>query len=100
VGLREIVRRADACEELAKETVRRLREKFGEAIAAAVNILDPDAIVIGGGVGNVAALYDEETRRAVAAHVFNTEFRTRILKPELGDSAGVFGAALLGKVEG
>jgi fructokinase len=99
VGLREIVRRADAGEELAKETVRRLREKFGEAIAAVVNILDPVAIVIGGGVGNVAALYDVETRLAVAAHVFNTEFRTKILKPELGDSAGVFGAALLGKCE-
>jgi predicted NBD/HSP70 family sugar kinase len=99
VRLPEIVRRADAGEELAKETVRRLREKFGEAIAAVVNILDPDAIVIGGGVGNVAALYDVETRLAVAAHVFNTEFRMKILKPELGDSAGVFGAALLGKCE-
>jgi N-acetylglucosamine kinase len=95
VRLPEIVKRADAGEALAVETVRRLREKFGEAIAAVVNVLDPDAIVVGGGVGNVAALYGEETRRAVASHVFNPEFRTKILKPQLGDSAGVFGAALL-----
>lgn len=95
VRLPEIVRRADAGDGLAVETIRRLQSKFGEAIAAVVNILDPDAIVIGGGVGNIAALYDEETRRAVAAHVFNPEFRTKILRPRLGDSAGVFGAALL-----
>lgn len=97
VRLPEIVRRADAGDGLAVETIRRLRSKFGEAIAAVVNILDPDAIVIGGGVGNIAALYDEETRRAVAAHVFNPEFRTKILRPRLGDSAGVFGAALLSR---
>ena len=60
-----------------------------------INILDPDAIIIGGGVGNMALLYEDETRQAVLKHVFNKELHTRILKPTLGDSAGVFGAALL-----
>lgn len=93
--LPEIVQRAAAGERAARATLERLRSKFGEAIAAVINILDPDAIIIGGGVGNIDMLYGEETRRAVLKYVFNPELRTRFLKPSLGDSAGVFGAAML-----
>lgn len=96
VRLPEIARRANAGEPAAVQTLSRLREKFGEAIAAVINILDPDSIVIGGGVGNLDLLYDEETRRAIERFVFNPVLSTRILRPTLGDSAGVFGAALLG----
>ena len=60
-----------------------------------VNILDPDVIVIGGGVGNLPVLYGDETRGAILQHLFNAELHTQILAPQLGDSAGVFGAALL-----
>ena len=60
-----------------------------------VDILDPDAIVIGGGVGNLDLLYTHETRNAVCAYIFNDCFDTPLLKPVLGDSAGVFGAAML-----
>ena len=95
VRLPEIVRRAASGERPARETLRRLRSKFGEAIAAVINILDPDAVVIGGGVGNIDLLYDGATRRAVLKHVFNTSVRTEFLRPLLGDSAGVFGAAML-----
>ncbi len=93
--LREIVERAKTGDEAAVATLERLRSKFGEAIAAVINILDPDAIVIGGGVGNLDLLYTEETRRAVVRYLFNPDVRTEFLKPELGDSAGVFGAAML-----
>lgn len=93
--LPEIADRAKAGEAEARATLARLRDKFGEAIAAVVNILDPDAIVIGGGVGNLDLLYAEETREAVRRHVFNPELRTEFLRPALGDSAGVFGAAML-----
>lgn len=93
--LPEIVGRAAAGERAARDTLRRLRAKFGEAIAAVINIVDPDAVVIGGGVGNVDALYDQETRKAVLKHLFNSELRTEFLRPTLGDSAGVFGAAML-----
>jgi N-acetylglucosamine kinase len=79
----------------AEATLRRLTEKFGEAIAAVINILDPDAIVVGGGVGNIDRLYDPVTRDAIRRHLFNSELRTELLRPTLGDSAGVFGAALL-----
>jgi predicted NBD/HSP70 family sugar kinase len=95
VRLPEISLRAQAGEKLAIETLERLREKFAESIAAVINILDPDAIVLGGGVGNIPLLYEPRTRECVLAHIFNKELRTRILPPILGDSAGVFGAALL-----
>ena len=95
VRLPEIVSRAASGERAARETLRRLRAKFGEAIAAVINILDPDAVVIGGGVGNVDLLYEEATRQAVLRHLFNTSIRTEFLRPALGDSAGVFGAAML-----
>jgi fructokinase len=91
----EIARRAAEGEAAARATLRRLRDKFGEAIAAVINILDPDAIIIGGGVGNLDILYQEETRAVVLKHIFNQELRTEFLRPTLGDSAGVFGAALL-----
>jgi N-acetylglucosamine kinase len=94
-ALPEIVARAERGERAAVATLGRLRSKFGEAIAAVINILDPDAVVVGGGVGNIALLYDERTRAAILRHVFNPELRTEFLRPALGDSAGVFGAALL-----
>jgi predicted NBD/HSP70 family sugar kinase len=93
--LPQICERAGAGEHLAIQTLDRLREKFAQAIAAVINILDPDAIVIGGGVGNIAMLYEQSTREAILRHLFNSELKTQILRPLLGDSAGVFGAALL-----
>jgi predicted NBD/HSP70 family sugar kinase len=93
--LPEIAQRAATGEAAAQQTLERLRQKFAEAIAVVINILDPDAVVIGGGVGNLDLLYTEATRQAVVEHVFNGEVRTAFLKPTLGDSAGVFGAAML-----
>jgi N-acetylglucosamine kinase len=93
----EIDRRASNGDTAATETINRLVAKFGEAIAPVINILDPDAIVIGGGVGNVSRLYSDATRAAIVRHLFNGELRTPLLRPTLGDSAGVFGAALLGR---
>lgn len=95
--LPEITRRAAEGDSHADATLGRLVRGFGEAIAAVINILDPDAIVIGGGVGNIDRLYGEETRAAIRRHLFNPELRTELLRPALGDSAGVFGAALLAR---
>jgi fructokinase len=69
-------------------------ENFGTGLANVIDILDPDAIVIGGGVSNVDFLYTEG-KDAVYDQVFSDLVDTPILKNKLGDSAGVFGAALL-----
>lgn len=95
VRLPEIVSRALAGELRAIQTMELLRGKFAEAIAAVINILDPDVIVIGGGVGNVSLLYEKTTHEEILRHLFNSEITTSIVRPQLGDSAGVFGAALL-----
>jgi len=93
--LPQIVELASAGDADAAATLDRLRSKFAEALGAVINILDPDAIVIGGGVGNLDLLYTSETRDAICSHLFNDRFDTPLLKPALGDSAGVFGAAML-----
>ena len=68
---------------------------FGKALANVIDILDPDAIVLGGGLSNVEILYTEG-RDAIANVVFSNGMVTPIIKNKLGDSAGVFGAAILG----
>jgi len=69
-------------------------KNFGTALANVIDILDPDVIVLGGGVSNISFLYDEG-KEAVYDKVFSDLVDTPILKNQLGDSAGVFGAALL-----
>jgi len=93
--LPEIVERAARGDRAARATLRRLQTKFAQAIAAVINIVDPEAIVIGGGVGNIGLLYGEETRQLVLDNAFTPVLNTRFVRPRLGDSAGVFGAALL-----
>ena len=70
---------------------------FGQALANIVNILDPDIIVLGGGLSNIDFLY-EDGKQAIYDHVFSDVIDTSITKNKLGDSAGVFGAALLGEI--
>jgi fructokinase len=69
-------------------------DRFARSIATLVNILDPDAIVIGGGLSNIDALYSELPPR-VARYAFNPEGPSNILKNVHGDSSGVRGAAWL-----
>lgn len=85
---------ATAFDPEALVAINHLILKFGQAIATIVNILDPDAIILGGGVGNIDELY---TLGAEAAkrHIFNPTPQIRLRRPQLGDSAGVFGATLL-----
>jgi fructokinase len=78
----------------AVETMQRLFHYFGKAMAVVINIVDPDAIVIGGGVGNIDEIYTLGVDE-VKKHVFNHRLDTKFYKPMLGDSAGVFGAAFL-----
>ncbi len=90
-----IVERARGGEAEAVAVFDQFVDRFGRALANIVNILDPDVIVLGGGLSNIDELYDAG-RAAVERYVFNDELRTPIRRNSLGDSAGVFGAALLG----
>jgi fructokinase len=93
--LKDIVALAESkVDPTAQRTMLRLIEYYGLALSVIINILDPDVIVIGGGVGNIDFLYDRG-RDAVKKYIFNHTLDTPIVKPSLGDSAGVFGAAFL-----
>ena len=81
-------------EKLYLKWKQELIRNFGISLANVIDILDPDAIVLGGGVSNIPFLYDEGIK-SVYTNVFSDEVDTPILKNKLGDSAGVFGAAYL-----
>jgi len=70
-------------------------DSFGRGLANLIDLIDPSAVVLGGGLSNLALLVDEGPAR-VRGYVFNDELTTPILKNLLGDSAGVVGAALVG----
>jgi len=81
-------------DKFAQKTYDRLIHFFGKGLSVIVNVIDPDVIIIGGGVGNIPQLYDEGVE-SVKKFTFNPDLKTPIVKPKLGDSAGVFGAAFL-----
>ena len=81
-------------DEKKEEWKRNFLENFGIGIANVIDILDPDAIILGGGVSNIPFLYDEG-KKMVFEKVFSDSVDTPILKNKLGDSAGAFGACLL-----
>jgi len=96
LDFREISQRAaEGSDPHAVATVRHLVDNFARAIAIVIDVFDPHAIILGGGVGHTEALYSEETRKKIEQHIFNPTFSTPIFKPILGDSGGVFGTALL-----
>ncbi len=78
----------------ATKTIERLLSCFGRAVAVVINVLDPHVVVLGGGVSNIDALYADGVDE-VGRWVFNDAMHTRIVRHQLGDSAGVFGAAML-----
>jgi fructokinase len=79
---------------IATQTILRLRTYFGKAISQIINVLDPDVIILGGGVSNIDYLY-ENIETYITPYLFNKSLKTPILKHAIGDSAGVLGAALL-----
>lgn len=84
-----------AGEPRAVEFMQEFFDRFGRSMANLIDILDPDIVVIGGGVSNFKAVYGEGVA-AVKKYVFTDELETPIVKNQLGDSAGVLGAALVG----
>ncbi|HYF09813.1 MAG TPA: ROK family protein [Acetobacteraceae bacterium] len=86
--------RAAAGEARAAAALERHADRLGRALAMVVNILDPEVIVLGGGLSNMAHLYDR-LPALMRPHVFGDVFATPIRQAVHGDSSGVFGAARL-----
>lgn len=94
-GLPEIRQRALDGDEVAQKTMHRLVDFFGKAISVVINIVDPDVIVLGGGVSQIPELYTQG-RQAISRYIFNEgRVSVPVVPALLGDSAGVFGAAYL-----
>lgn len=91
-SLKEIL--PDIDNEHGKKWKDEFLENFGYGLANVIDILDPDAIILGGGLSNIDFLYTEG-KESVYSKVFSDLVDTPILKNELGDSAGVFGACML-----
>ena len=90
----QIARRAETGDASARATLDVYRDRLARALAHVVNLLDPDAIVLGGGVSNVDALYDG-LEALVASYAFTDSLATKIARNVHGDSGGVRGAAWL-----
>jgi predicted NBD/HSP70 family sugar kinase len=90
-----VVALATAGDSLAQTVVATAAEALGAAIGHLVNVLDPEVVVIGGGLGMVGGLYRESVDSSLRAHVWSDFHREiPLLSAELGNDAGYIGAAL------
>lgn len=96
---RAIAEAAIRGEAAAEATLQRYEARMARALATVINILDPDVIVLGGGLSQLARLY-ENVPRLWVPHVFSDTIATRLVPPVHGDSSGVRGAAWLWPLEG
>ena len=90
----QIAARATAGDPACEATLQRYEARLGRALAGIINILDPQVIVLGGGLSTLDRLY-RNLPACCGPHVFSDVFQTRILPPRHGDSSGVRGAAWL-----
>ena len=98
VSAEEIATGAEAGDPLCRFTLERYCGRLARSLAGVINILDPDVIVLGGGLSNIRMLYDR-VPKLWGDFVFSDEVRTRLLPPKHGDSSGVRGAAWLWRGE-
>jgi len=84
----------DIDNEIGRKWKDEFLENFGFGLANVIDILDPDVIILGGGLSNIDFLYTEG-KESIYSKVFSDLVDTPILKNKLGDSAGVFGACML-----
>jgi fructokinase len=90
----EIVSRAERGDDRAIACLDRYERRFARAIATIINVVDPGVIVLGGGLSNIARLYDN-VPRLWGPHVFSDRVDTRLVRARHGDASGVRGAAWL-----
>ena len=90
----EIVGRAGSGDAAAAATLDRHANRLARALATVVNLIDPDVIVLGGGLSKLTHLYDE-LPRAMAPYIFAADTAVEVRRPKWGDASGVRGAARL-----
>jgi len=89
-----IVAGAEQGEAFSVEMMDAYHDQMARALAHVINIIDPDAIVLGGGMSNIESIYAEIPKR-LSTYVFSDYVETPILRARHGDASGVFGAAML-----
>jgi len=94
VTAQEIAARAAAGDSLADAALARYEDRMARALASIINVIDPDVIVVGGGVSNIGRLYDRVPSLWLP-HIFSDHVVTRLVRATHGDSSGVRGAAWL-----
>jgi fructokinase len=90
----EIAARAGRGDPACEATLRRYEDRMARALAVVLNLLDPEVVVLGGGLSNESRLYDR-VPRLWGAHVFSDRVDTRLVPPQHGDASGARGAAWL-----
>lgn len=90
----QIVLNAGAGDAGAKAALDRFQDRLARGLATVINIVDPEVIVLGGGLSNIPDL-SEETARRLPGYVFSDRMTTRVVRNLHGDSSGVRGAAWL-----
>jgi fructokinase len=94
VDVREIVQSAEAGDAAAEACLARYEDRLARSLASVINLVDPDVIVLGGGLSNIGRLYDS-IPAGWSRYVFSDQVATRLVRAAHGDSSGVRGAAWL-----
>ena len=89
-----IVKAAEASDNEAEGTLKLYEDRLARGLASVINVLDPDVIVLGGGLSNIECFY-EHVPALWGRNVFSDTVETRLVGAALGDSSGVHGAARL-----
>jgi fructokinase len=90
----QIAARAEQGEVLAESALKAYEDRMARALASVINVLDPDVIVLGGGMSKITRLY-RNVPQLWGDYVFSDRVDTRLLPPKYGDASGVRGAAWL-----
>lgn len=94
ISAQEIVARSQQGEQDAKQSMEQYQDRLARGLATVINVIDPEIIVLGGGLSNIDQLYPD-TKNLWGEYVFSDEVRTELVKAQYGDSSGVRGAAWL-----
>ena len=87
-----VARASDGTDPAAQAAMSQFLGNFGRALAAVIDVLDPNAIVMGGDLSKIYTIYQQGVER-VARHVFSNDLRTPIMRSHIGDASGARGAA-------